>query len=66
MMTFKACELKRKKRVRNSSLPMEQRRSSFDLVEEGFIHHASMVHGDQRAPLRRACEFLDIRPVVVE
>ena len=36
------------------------------LVEEGFIHHASMIHGDQRVPLRRACEFLDIRPIVVD
>ena len=35
-MIFKACELKRKKRVRNPSLPVEQRRRTFDLVEEGF------------------------------
>jgi 2-oxoacid:acceptor oxidoreductase delta subunit (pyruvate/2-ketoisovalerate family) len=32
----KACELKRKKRVRTRSLPPKQRRRSFSLVEEGF------------------------------
>jgi len=36
------------------------------LVEEGFVHHASMIHGDQTAALLEACKFLDIRPVVVE
>ena len=36
------------------------------LIEEGFVHHASMVHGDQRQALLQACKFLDIRPVVVE
>lgn len=36
------------------------------LVEEGFIHHASMIHGDQVQALLEACKFLDIRPVVVE
>ena len=35
------------------------------LVEEGFIHHASMIHGDQTEALVQACKFLDIRPVVV-
>jgi len=35
------------------------------LVEEGFIHHASMIHGDQTAALVQACRFLDVRPVVV-
>lgn len=35
------------------------------LVEEGFIHHASMIHGDQQAALQLACKFLDIQPVVV-
>ena len=35
------------------------------LVEEGFIHHASMIHGDQTAALSLACKFLDIRPIVV-
>jgi L-fucose isomerase-like protein len=36
------------------------------LVEEGFIHHASMVHGDQTRALLQVCRFLDIRPVLVE
>jgi L-fucose isomerase-like protein len=36
------------------------------LVEEGFIHHASMIHGDQSAVLVLACTFLGIRPVIVE
>ena len=35
------------------------------LVEEGFIHHASMSHGDQVEVLKLACKFLDIQPVVV-
>jgi L-fucose isomerase-like protein len=35
------------------------------LVEEGFIHHASMIHGDQTDALVQACKFLDITPVVV-
>jgi len=35
------------------------------LVEEGFIHHASMIHGDQEKALTEACGFLDIEPVVV-
>jgi L-fucose isomerase-like protein len=35
------------------------------LVEEGFIHHASMIHGDQVDALLLACRFLDIEPVVV-
>jgi len=36
------------------------------LVEEGFIHHASMIHGDQVEALKLACKFLDIQPIVVE
>ena len=36
------------------------------LVEHGFIHHASMIHGEQVLALTRACEFLGITPVVVE
>ena len=36
------------------------------LIDEGFIHHASMVHGDQKEALLQACKFLDIQPVVVE
>lgn len=35
------------------------------LVEEGFIHHASMIHGDQTDILLEVCAFLDIEPVVV-
>jgi L-fucose isomerase-like protein len=35
------------------------------LVEEGFIHHASMIHGDQTQALLQACKFLDIKPVLV-
>lgn len=33
------------------------------LVEEGFIHHASMIHGDQTAALTQACKFLGITVV---
>ncbi len=36
------------------------------LVENGFIHHAAMVHGDQSKALELACKFLDIEPVIVE
>jgi len=36
------------------------------LVEEGFIHHASMIHGDQSKALIQACKYLDIRPVVID
>ena len=36
------------------------------LIEQGFVHHASMIHGDQRRSLVQACKFLDIKPVVVE
>jgi L-fucose isomerase-like protein len=35
------------------------------LVEEGFIHHASMVHGDQVNALCQACKFMDIQPILV-
>jgi len=35
------------------------------LVEEGFVHHASMIHGDQTQVLLQACKFLDIKPIVV-
>jgi hypothetical protein len=35
------------------------------LVEEGFVHHASMIHGDQSQALLQACQYLDIEPVVV-
>ena len=36
------------------------------LVEEGFIHHASMIHGDQTRALLQACKFLNIKPIVVD
>jgi hypothetical protein len=35
------------------------------LVENGFIHHASMVHEDQAAVLELACKFMGIQPVIV-
>jgi L-fucose isomerase-like protein len=35
------------------------------LIEEGFIHHASMVHGDQTQSLALACKFLDIQPILI-
>jgi L-fucose isomerase-like protein len=35
------------------------------LVEEGFIHHASMIHGDYTQALLQACKFLDIEAVVL-
>ena len=35
------------------------------LVEEGFVHHASMIHGDYTEALKLACKFLDIAPVVI-
>jgi hypothetical protein len=35
-------------------------------VEEGFVHHASMIHGDQTRALVLACKFLGIRTVRVE
>ncbi|MDQ1318097.1 MAG: hypothetical protein QG588_1753, partial [Candidatus Poribacteria bacterium] len=36
------------------------------LVEEGFIHHASMIHGDQTKALLQACKFLNIKPIIVD
>jgi len=36
------------------------------LIKEGFIHHASMIHGDQKAVLLQACEFLGVETVLVE
>ncbi len=36
------------------------------LVEQGFIHHASMIHGDQTKALTQACKFLDIEPIVID
>lgn len=36
------------------------------LVEEGFIHHASMIHGDQTKALLEVCKFLDIKPIHID
>jgi L-fucose isomerase-like protein len=36
------------------------------LVEEGFIHHASMIHGVQKQSLMLACKFMDIAAIVVD
>ena len=44
----------------------DQARLYRTLVEEGFIHHASMIHGDQVQALLLACKFLGIRPVLVD
>ncbi len=35
------------------------------LVEEGFIHHASLIHGDHVQAIKDACRFLDVEPVLV-
>ena len=35
------------------------------VVEEGFIHHASMIHGDYVQPMIDACKFLGIETVVI-
>ncbi|MHB1417314.1 MAG: L-fucose/L-arabinose isomerase family protein [Chloroflexota bacterium] len=35
------------------------------LVSEGFIHHASMIHGDRSKPLAQFCQFMGIDTVVV-
>jgi L-fucose isomerase-like protein len=35
------------------------------LVEEGFIHHASMIHGDISGPLVEFCRFTGMEAVVV-
>lgn len=35
------------------------------LVEEGFVHHASMIHGDYVEPIKDACKILRIRTIVV-
>jgi L-fucose isomerase-like protein len=36
------------------------------IVENGFIHHASMTHGNQLESLSLACKLMDIEPVIVE
>ena len=35
------------------------------LIDEGFIHHASMIHGDLRKPLEEFCRFVGIKTVTV-
>lgn len=35
------------------------------LVEEGFTHHASLIHGDYSQAICDACEYLGIEPVEV-
>jgi len=35
------------------------------LVEEGFIHHASLIHGDRIQAISDACKFLGIETVIV-
>lgn len=35
------------------------------LVEEGFVHHASMIHGDYVEPIAEACKLLNIKTVIV-
>jgi L-fucose isomerase-like protein len=35
------------------------------LVEEGFTHHASMIHGDYVIPIADFCRFAGIEAVVV-
>jgi len=35
------------------------------LIEEGFVHHASMIHGDYSEAIIDACSFLGIEPIVV-
>jgi len=35
------------------------------LVEEGFVHHASIVHGDYVDAIKEACKFLGIKVVEV-
>lgn len=35
------------------------------LAEQGFVHHASMVHGDCTRALVDACKFLGIEPLIV-
>ncbi|MCL5110040.1 MAG: hypothetical protein M1401_14505 [Chloroflexi bacterium] len=35
------------------------------LIDEGFIHHASLIHGDHRRALREFCRFVGVKTVVV-
>ncbi len=36
------------------------------LIEEGFVHHASMAYGNQVEALKAACALMDVTPVVVD
>jgi len=36
------------------------------IVENGFIHHASMMHGNQVESLSLACKLMDIEAVIVD
>lgn len=35
------------------------------LISEGFVHHASLIHGDYTGPILDACTYLGIEPVPV-
>jgi hypothetical protein len=35
------------------------------LVEEGFVHHASLIHGDYSRAICDACDYLGIETVEV-
>ena len=35
------------------------------LVEEGFVHHASLIHGDYVEPIAEACKMLNIKTVIL-
>jgi L-fucose isomerase-like protein len=35
------------------------------LISEGFVHHASLIHGDYTESITNACSYLDIEPVIV-
>lgn len=35
------------------------------IVEQGFIHHVSLIHGDYVEAIVEACKFLGIEPIVV-
>jgi 2-oxoacid:acceptor oxidoreductase delta subunit (pyruvate/2-ketoisovalerate family) len=47
MMISKACELKREKRSKSPSSPTEQRKGSFDLVEEGFSEEEAVTEASR-------------------
>jgi L-fucose isomerase-like protein len=35
------------------------------LVKEGFVHHASLIHGDYSKAIKDACEYLGIETIIV-